>query len=53
MEEMANSLLTDCDVLPNIIAKYNIRLDNIWNFNKTGFIIGLIIAKIAIISSEI
>jgi hypothetical protein len=29
-------------LIENIIAKYGIRLDNIWNFNETGFIIGMI-----------
>ncbi|EEU33698.1 uncharacterized protein NECHADRAFT_56225, partial [Fusarium vanettenii 77-13-4] len=35
--------------IENIIAKYNINFANIYNFNKTNFIIGIIINKIIII----
>ncbi|ENH73467.1 hypothetical protein FOC1_g10008958 [Fusarium oxysporum f. sp. cubense race 1] len=49
---MANSLLADREALPNTIAKYGIQLTDIWNFNETGFIIGMIKPGIVITSSE-
>jgi len=36
----------------NIKVKYNIINDDIYNFDKTGFIIGIIIATIVIITSD-
>ncbi|SCO88771.1 uncharacterized protein FRV6_12898 [Fusarium oxysporum] len=40
---MANSLLADRDALP---------VDNIWNFDEMGFIMGLIMAGMAVTGSE-
>ncbi|ENH67784.1 hypothetical protein FOC1_g10001255 [Fusarium oxysporum f. sp. cubense race 1] len=52
VEEMANSLLADRDASPNTIAKYGIRSDDIWNFDETGFMMGLIMAGMAVTGSE-
>jgi hypothetical protein len=37
-------------LIENIITKYNINIIDIYNFNKTGFIIGIILIGIVIIS---
>ncbi|KAF5697139.1 hypothetical protein FMUND_15512 [Fusarium mundagurra] len=39
-------------LVENTIAKYGIRSDNIWNFDETGFIMGVISSGIVITSSE-
>jgi hypothetical protein len=39
-------------LVQNIIVKYGIRLDDIWNFDETGFIMGLIMAGMAVTGSE-
>ncbi|KAG8349172.1 hypothetical protein FVEN_g12601 [Fusarium venenatum] len=39
-------------LVENTIAKYSIRLDNIWNFDETGFMMGVISSGIVITSSE-
>ena len=39
-------------LVENIIAKYGIRSDDIWNFDKTGFMIGVISSGIDVTSSE-
>lgn len=39
-------------LIANIIAKYSIRLDNIYNFDEIGFIIGVIVSGIVIIGVE-
>jgi len=36
----------------NIAVKYSILNDNIYSFNKTGFIIGIIIAIIVVTTSD-
>ncbi|KAF5269036.1 hypothetical protein FOXYS1_31 [Fusarium oxysporum] len=36
----------------NTIAKYGIRSDDIWNFDETGFMMGLIMAGMAVTGSE-
>ena len=36
----------------NIIAKYKIVEDNIYNFNKTGFLIGIIASYMVVIISK-
>jgi hypothetical protein len=39
-------------LVQNTIAKYGIRSDDIWNFDETGFIMGVISSAIVITSSE-
>jgi hypothetical protein len=39
-------------LIENIIMKYSFTLANIYNFNKTGFIIGMIASGIVIIGTE-
>ncbi|EGU72922.1 hypothetical protein FOXB_16570 [Fusarium oxysporum f. sp. conglutinans Fo5176] len=39
-------------LIENIIAKYGIQSDDIWNFNETGFMIGIIKPGIVVTSSE-
>ncbi|RYC79640.1 hypothetical protein BFJ63_vAg17476 [Fusarium oxysporum f. sp. narcissi] len=39
-------------LVQNTIAKYGIRSDDIWNFDETGFMMGLIVAGIAVTGSE-
>ena len=39
-------------LIQNTIAKYGIRSDDIWNFDETGFMMGLIMAGIAVTGSE-
>ncbi|KAL9562867.1 hypothetical protein ACKAV7_013053 [Fusarium commune] len=39
-------------LVQNTIAKYGIRSDDIWNFDETGFMMGLIMAGMAITGSE-
>jgi hypothetical protein len=39
-------------LIENIIAKYGIADDDIYNFDETGFQIGVILAGIVVISSE-
>jgi hypothetical protein len=39
-------------LVQNIIAKYGIRSDDIWNFDETGFMMGMILSGIVITSSE-
>ncbi|ENH66612.1 hypothetical protein FOC1_g10001294 [Fusarium oxysporum f. sp. cubense race 1] len=39
-------------LVENIIAKYGIRSDDIWNFDETGFMIGMISSGIVVTSSE-
>jgi hypothetical protein len=39
-------------LVANTVAKYGIRSDNIWNFNKTGFMMGLIQSRMIITGSE-
>jgi len=36
----------------NIKVKYSILNDNIYNFNETGFIMGIIIATIVVTTSD-
>ncbi|KAF4443607.1 hypothetical protein F53441_11390 [Fusarium austroafricanum] len=53
---MANSLLADHDALP--VGKrwahdfYGIRSDDIWNFDGTGFMMGIIMAGMVVTGSE-
>ncbi|KAF4428243.1 hypothetical protein F53441_14059 [Fusarium austroafricanum] len=39
-------------LIQNTIAKYSIRSDDIWNFDETGFMMGLIMAGMAVTGSE-
>ncbi|KAG7001033.1 hypothetical protein FocnCong_v013526 [Fusarium oxysporum f. sp. conglutinans] len=39
-------------LVQNTIAKYGIRSDDIWNFDETGFMMGLIMAGLAVTGSE-
>jgi hypothetical protein len=39
-------------LVQNIIAKYGIRSDDIWNFDEIGFMIGVISSGIVVTSSE-
>ncbi|SCO91185.1 related to transposase [Fusarium oxysporum] len=39
-------------LVENTIAKYGIRSDNIWNFNETGFMMGMISTGKVITSAE-
>ncbi|KAJ0129784.1 Early endosome antigen 1 [Fusarium oxysporum f. sp. albedinis] len=39
-------------LIQNTIAKYGIRSDDIWNFDKTGFMMGIIMAGMVITGSE-
>jgi hypothetical protein len=39
-------------LVENIIAKYGIRSDGIWNFDETGFMMGIIESGMVIISLE-
>ncbi|KAM5529749.1 transposase [Fusarium oxysporum f. sp. phaseoli] len=39
-------------LVQNTIAKYGIRSDDIWNFDETGFMMGLIMAGMVITGSE-
>src|SRR6478752_2452280 len=39
-------------LVENIIAKYGIRSDDIWNFDETGFMMGVISSGIVVTSSE-
>ncbi|KAH7463246.1 hypothetical protein FOMA001_g18207 [Fusarium oxysporum f. sp. matthiolae] len=39
-------------LLRNTIAKYGIRSDDIWNFDETGFMMGVISSGIVVTSSE-
>jgi hypothetical protein len=39
-------------LVENTIAKYGIRSDDIWNFDETGFMMGVISSGIAVTSSE-
>ncbi|KAM5529435.1 transposase [Fusarium oxysporum f. sp. phaseoli] len=39
-------------LVQNTIAKYGIRSDDIWNFDETGFMMGLIMAGMAVTGSE-
>jgi hypothetical protein len=39
-------------LVQNVIAKYGIQLDDIWNFDETGFMMGVISSGIVVTSSE-
>jgi hypothetical protein len=39
-------------LVQNTIAKYGIRLDDIWNFDETGFMMGIIMAGMVVTGSE-
>jgi hypothetical protein len=39
-------------LVQNIIAKYGIRSDDIWNFDETGFMMGFIMAGMVVTGSE-
>ncbi|KAG6997197.1 hypothetical protein FocnCong_v015293 [Fusarium oxysporum f. sp. conglutinans] len=39
-------------LVQNTIVKYGIRSDDIWNFDETGFMMGLIMAGMAVTGSE-
>ncbi|KAH7471139.1 hypothetical protein FOMA001_g13604 [Fusarium oxysporum f. sp. matthiolae] len=39
-------------LVQNTIAKYGIRSDDIWNFDETGFMMGIIMAGMVVTSSE-
>lgn len=39
-------------LVQNTIAKYGIRSDDIWNFDETGFMMGLIMVGMAVTGSE-
>src|SRR6478609_9261687 len=39
-------------LVQNTIAKYGIRSDDVWNFDETGFMMGLIMAGMAVTGSE-
>ncbi|KAL9563830.1 hypothetical protein ACKAV7_012072 [Fusarium commune] len=39
-------------LVQNTIAKYGIRSDDIWNFDETGFMMGIIMAGMVITGSE-
>ncbi|KAF4470852.1 hypothetical protein FALBO_2237 [Fusarium albosuccineum] len=39
-------------LVQNTIAKYGIRSDDIWNFDETGFMMGLIMAGMVVTGSE-
>jgi hypothetical protein len=39
-------------LVANIIAKYGIRLDNIYNFDETGFMMGVIASAMVVIGVE-
>ena len=39
-------------LVANIIAKYSIRLDDIWNFDETGFLMGMIASGMVVTGSE-
>ncbi|KAF6788755.1 transposase [Colletotrichum musicola] len=57
IEDMANLLLRARNSKPfallhNIIAKYSIREGDVYNFNKTSFIIGIITASTAVIHTD-
>ncbi|OBS17615.1 hypothetical protein FPOA_11933 [Fusarium poae] len=39
-------------LVQNTIAKYGIRSDDIWNFDETGFMMGVIMAGMAVTGSE-
>ncbi|RKK08425.1 hypothetical protein BFJ68_g18388 [Fusarium oxysporum] len=39
-------------LVQNTIVKYSIRSDDIWNFDETGFMMGLIMAGMAVTGSE-
>ncbi|EMT73519.1 hypothetical protein FOC4_g10001484 [Fusarium odoratissimum] len=52
VEEMANSLLVDRNASPNTIAKYGIRSADIWNFDETGFMMGIIMSGMVVTGSE-
>ncbi|RKK06651.1 hypothetical protein BFJ68_g16465 [Fusarium oxysporum] len=39
-------------LVENIIAKYGIRLDDIYNFNETGFMIGMIASGMVVTGAE-
>jgi hypothetical protein len=39
-------------LIENTIAKYGIRSDDIWNFDETGFMMGLIQSGMVVIGSE-
>jgi hypothetical protein len=39
-------------LVSNTIAKYGIRSDDIWNFDETGFIMGIIMAGMVVTGSE-
>ncbi|KAJ3539787.1 hypothetical protein NM208_g5347 [Fusarium decemcellulare] len=39
-------------LVANIIAKYGIRSDDIWNFDETGFLMGMIATEMVVTGSE-
>ncbi|RKK91608.1 hypothetical protein BFJ68_g16167 [Fusarium oxysporum] len=39
-------------LVQNVIAKYGIQLDDIWNFDETGFMMGVISSGIVVTGSE-
>jgi hypothetical protein len=39
-------------LVQNTIAKYSIRSDDIWNFDETGFMMGIIGSGMVVIGSE-
>jgi hypothetical protein len=39
-------------LIENTIAKYGIRSDDIWNFDETGFMMGVILSGIVVTSLE-
>jgi hypothetical protein len=39
-------------LVQNAIAKYGIRSDDIWNFDETGFVMGIIMAGMVVTGSE-
>jgi hypothetical protein len=39
-------------LVQNTIAKYGIRSDYIWNFDETGFMMGIIVAAMVVTGSE-
>ncbi|KAL9573960.1 hypothetical protein ACKAV7_001904 [Fusarium commune] len=39
-------------LIENTIAKYGIRLDEIYNFNKTGFLMGMIASRMVVMGTD-
>ncbi|KAL9561826.1 hypothetical protein ACKAV7_014088 [Fusarium commune] len=64
VEEMANRSLADRDAPPVgkrqhrelqtrfFLAKYGIRLDDIWNFDETGFMMGVIASGMVVTGTD-